>query len=36
VPASTVAQALRALPGVGRNEAYERVLALGRDAPPSR
>jgi 16S rRNA (cytidine1402-2'-O)-methyltransferase len=36
VPASTVAQALRALPGVGRNEAYERVLALGRDVPPSR
>jgi 16S rRNA (cytidine1402-2'-O)-methyltransferase len=36
VPASTVAQALRALPGVGRNEAYERVLALGREAPPAR
>jgi 16S rRNA (cytidine1402-2'-O)-methyltransferase len=34
VPASTVAQALRALPGVGRNQAYERVLALGRDNPP--
>jgi len=30
VPASTVAQALKALPGIGRNEAYERVLALGR------
>jgi 16S rRNA (cytidine1402-2'-O)-methyltransferase len=30
VPASTVAQALKAMPGVGRNEAYERVLALGR------
>jgi 16S rRNA (cytidine1402-2'-O)-methyltransferase len=36
VPASTVAQALRALPGVGRNQAYERVLALGRDNRPSR
>jgi 16S rRNA (cytidine1402-2'-O)-methyltransferase len=36
VPASTVAQALRALPGVGRNQAYERVLALGRGDPPSR
>jgi 16S rRNA (cytidine1402-2'-O)-methyltransferase len=36
VPASTVAQALRALPGVGRNQAYERVLALGRDSPPAR
>jgi 16S rRNA (cytidine1402-2'-O)-methyltransferase len=36
VPASTVAQALRALPGMGRNDAYERVLALGRDAPPAR
>ena len=33
VPASTVAQALRALPGVGRNQAYERVLALGRERP---
>ena len=33
VAPSTVAQALRALPGVGRNAAYERVLALGRDAP---
>jgi 16S rRNA (cytidine1402-2'-O)-methyltransferase len=30
VPASTVAQALKTMPGVGRNEAYERVLALGR------
>ena len=30
VPASTVAQALKSMPGVGRNEAYERVLALGR------
>lgn len=30
VPASTVAQALKAMPGVGRNDAYERVLALGR------
>jgi 16S rRNA (cytidine1402-2'-O)-methyltransferase len=36
VPASTVAQALRALPGVGRNQAYERVLALGRGEPPGR
>jgi 16S rRNA (cytidine1402-2'-O)-methyltransferase len=36
VSASTLAQALRALPGVGRNEAYERVLALGREVPPSR
>ncbi len=33
VPASTVAQALRAMPGIGRNEAYERVLALGRERP---
>jgi len=33
VPASTLAQALRALPGVGRNQAYERVLALGRERP---
>jgi 16S rRNA (cytidine1402-2'-O)-methyltransferase len=31
VPASTVAQALKSMPGVGRNEAYERVLALGRE-----
>jgi 16S rRNA (cytidine1402-2'-O)-methyltransferase len=31
VPASTVAQALKAMPGVGRNEAYERVHALGRE-----
>jgi 16S rRNA (cytidine1402-2'-O)-methyltransferase len=30
VPASTVAQALKTMPGIGRNEAYERVLALGR------
>jgi len=36
VPASTVAQALRALPGIGRNQAYERVLELGRDTPPAR
>ncbi len=34
VPGSTLAQALRALPGIGRNEAYERVLALGRRTPP--
>jgi 16S rRNA (cytidine1402-2'-O)-methyltransferase len=33
VPASTVAQALRAIPGIGRNQAYERVLALGRELP---
>ena len=31
VPASTLAQALRALPGIGRNEAYERVLALSHE-----
>jgi 16S rRNA (cytidine1402-2'-O)-methyltransferase len=36
VPASTVAQALKAMPGVGRNEAYERVLALGRSDPRAR
>jgi 16S rRNA (cytidine1402-2'-O)-methyltransferase len=36
VPASTIAQALRALPGVGRNQAYERVLALGREVAPGR
>ena len=36
VPASTVAQALKAMPGVGRNEAYERVLALGRGSSPRR
>jgi 16S rRNA (cytidine1402-2'-O)-methyltransferase len=36
VSASTLAQALRAVPGVSRNHAYERVLALGRDAPPAR
>lgn len=34
VPASTVAQALKSMPGMGRNEAYERVLALGRDQDP--
>ncbi len=28
VPASTVAQALKSMPGVGRNEAYERVQKL--------
>ena len=33
VPASTVAQALKSMPGIGRNEAYERVLALGRGTP---
>jgi 16S rRNA (cytidine1402-2'-O)-methyltransferase len=33
VPASTLAQALRALPGIGRNQAYERVLQLGRERP---
>jgi 16S rRNA (cytidine1402-2'-O)-methyltransferase len=33
VPASTLAQALRALPGITRNQAYERVLALGRERP---
>jgi 16S rRNA (cytidine1402-2'-O)-methyltransferase len=32
VPASTVAQALRVMPGIGRNQAYERVLALGRES----
>jgi 16S rRNA (cytidine1402-2'-O)-methyltransferase len=31
VPASTVAQALRVMPGIGRNQAYERVLELGRE-----
>jgi 16S rRNA (cytidine1402-2'-O)-methyltransferase len=36
VPASTVAQALKAMPGIGRNEAYERVLALGRGNPNRR
>jgi 16S rRNA (cytidine1402-2'-O)-methyltransferase len=35
VPASTVAQALRTMSGIGRNEAYERVLALGRERPRS-
>ena len=34
-PRSTLAQALRSLPGIGRNQAYERVLALGRDQPPA-
>jgi 16S rRNA (cytidine1402-2'-O)-methyltransferase len=29
VPASTVAQALKSMPGIGRNDAYERVHALG-------
>ena len=33
VPASTLAQAVRAIPGVGRNQAYARVLALGDEAP---
>lgn len=33
VPASTIAQALRVMPGIGRNQAYERVLALGREQP---
>jgi len=33
VPPSTLAQALRVVPGVGRNQAYERVLALGRETP---
>jgi 16S rRNA (cytidine1402-2'-O)-methyltransferase len=33
VPASTLAQALRVMPGIGRNQAYERVLALGREQP---
>ena len=33
VPASTLAQALRVMPGIGRNQAYERVLALGRERP---
>jgi 16S rRNA (cytidine1402-2'-O)-methyltransferase len=28
VPASTVAKALKSMPGIGRNEAYERVQAL--------
>jgi 16S rRNA (cytidine1402-2'-O)-methyltransferase len=32
VPASTVAQALKAMPGVGRNQAYERVQTLA--SPP--
>jgi len=36
VPASTLAQALRAIPGVGRNQAYARVLALGDEAPRRR
>lgn len=33
VPPSTLAQALRVVPGIGRNQAYERVLALGRENP---
>jgi 16S rRNA (cytidine1402-2'-O)-methyltransferase len=33
VPASTLAQALRVMPGIGRNQAYERVLALSRESP---
>jgi 16S rRNA (cytidine1402-2'-O)-methyltransferase len=33
VSASTLTQALRALPGIGRNQAYDRVLALGREHP---
>jgi len=33
VPPSTLAQALRVVPGVGRNQAYGRVLALGREHP---
>jgi 16S rRNA (cytidine1402-2'-O)-methyltransferase len=33
VAPSTLAQALRVVPGVGRNQAYERVLALGRENP---
>jgi 16S rRNA (cytidine1402-2'-O)-methyltransferase len=33
IPPSTLAQALRVIPGVGRNQAYERVLALGRETP---
>jgi len=33
VPASTLAHALRAVPGIGRNAAYERVLALGHENP---
>jgi len=36
VPASTLAQALRAIPGVGRNQAYARVLALGAETPRER
>ena len=36
VPASTLAQALRAVPGVGRNQAYARVLALGAEPPRER
>ncbi|HTK15141.1 MAG TPA: 16S rRNA (cytidine(1402)-2'-O)-methyltransferase [Acidimicrobiia bacterium] len=34
VPASTVAQALKSMPGIGRNEAYDRVHALA--APEAR
>jgi 16S rRNA (cytidine1402-2'-O)-methyltransferase len=33
VPPSTLAQALRVVPGIGRNQAYDRVLALGREHP---
>jgi 16S rRNA (cytidine1402-2'-O)-methyltransferase len=33
VPASTLVQALRAIPGVSRNQAYARVVALGDEAP---
>jgi 16S rRNA (cytidine1402-2'-O)-methyltransferase len=33
VPVSTLVQALRSMPGVARNQAYERVLALGRERP---
>jgi 16S rRNA (cytidine1402-2'-O)-methyltransferase len=36
VPASTLAQALRAIPGVSRNQAYARVLALGAETPRER
>ncbi len=31
VPASTLAQGLKSLPGIGRNEAYARVLALSQE-----
>jgi len=36
VPASTLAQALRVIPGVGRNQAYARVLALDAESPRER